>query len=83
MRKSLQGPLGDESRATQVVARGGAEGGGDDGKRDVGGRCGDRRTRGGRDGGGWGETDTKKDMTHWEKVLAMVRADFGEGRLAQ
>ena len=29
------------------------------------------------------ETETKKEMTHWEKVVALVRAAFGEGRLEE
>ena len=29
------------------------------------------------------ENETKKDMTNWEKVMALVRADFREGRLAE
>ena len=29
------------------------------------------------------EMDTEKEMTHWEKVVALARTDFGEGRLAE
>ena len=29
------------------------------------------------------ETKTEKRMTHWEKVVDLVRADFGEGRMAE
>ena len=28
-------------------------------------------------------TETDKKMIHWEKVVALVRADFGEGQLAE
>ena len=29
------------------------------------------------------DTGTEKDLTNWEKVVALVRADFGEGSLEE
>ena len=29
------------------------------------------------------DTENKKDTTNWENVVALVRADFGEGRLEE
>ena len=29
------------------------------------------------------ETDTDNEMTHWDKVAALARADFGEEMLAE
>ena len=37
-------------------------------------------------GGGGGERERNTEtevMTHWEKVVALLRADFGEERLAE
>ena len=29
------------------------------------------------------ETETKKEITNWEKLVELVRADFGGGRLTE
>ena len=80
----IRGTLRDEGGATSEVVGGGAEGGGGGGESDRGrGGCGcDRMARGG------GETEEKMEteteaMTHWEKLVALMRAAFGEGRLLE
>ena len=75
-KKSLWGNLGDESRAPQggwlAVAAKAADGA----EAEIGGPGGEV-TEGER------ETDTDKEMTQWEKVVALVRMVFGEGWLAE
>ena len=39
--------------------------------------------QGGEETKGEREMETEKDMTRWEKVVALVRVDSGEGRLAE
>ena len=58
--------------------QGGAEGRGEDRFIESGG--GKRRTRGGRDKYREGDID-QEGSDKLKKVVAMVRADFGEGRL--
>ena len=38
---------------------------------------------GGEETGAERDTETEKEMTKWEKVVALERADLGEGRLAE
>ena len=59
--KLIWGPLSDKNRAPKGVARGGAKGRCGSGKICGGVGCGNRSTRGGRDGGGEEDRDQEGD----------------------